>query len=72
MKRRKEMADIKQLPGTEPIPKWSDLITKMVEEFPAQIQYIECRAKMARHAYKTLLTEGFTHKEALELCTRLY
>ena len=63
---------IVQLPGTEKAPSWSDMIEKMVAELPAQLQYIEVRAKMARHAYKTLVAEGFSHKEALDMCTKLY
>lgn len=61
-----------QLPGTEKAPSWSDMIEKMVSELPAQLKYIEVRAKMARHAYKTLVEEGFSHEEALDMCTKLY
>jgi hypothetical protein len=62
---------VTQLPGTEPIPKFTDLVAKMVEEFPAQLQFIEMKAVATRHAYKSLLAQGFSHKDALELATKI-
>lgn len=63
---------VKQLPGTEPVPKFTDLVRQMAEELPAQLEFMAMRATMCRHAYKSLVASGFSAKEALELCTKLW
>jgi hypothetical protein len=44
----------------------------MREELPAQLEYIELQAHLTRARYMALLKQGFTHDDALRLCTQAF
>lgn len=65
------MADIKQLPGTEPVTTFVKAVQQMVEELPAQIKYYEIRALVQRKYYQELINQGFSKEDALNLTSKM-
>lgn len=47
---------------------FAQLIVRMRENMPAYFEYEELQAKIKRKKYLSLVSEGFSEQQALELC----
>lgn len=46
----------------------AQIVVRMRENLPAFLEYEELQAKVKRKKYLSLVNEGFTEQQALELC----
>jgi hypothetical protein len=69
--RGETMSNVTQLPGTKTQKSLTELVADVMKELPAQLELISIRSKLTRHAYNSLIAQGFSKSEALSLCTQI-
>lgn len=64
------MKKVTQLPGTQPSltpTEMKEAIADLWAMLPAQLEYVMIQSKMRKKKYDSLLKEGFTEQQALEI-----
>ena len=63
-----DKAPIELITHNKNLNKFKQDLANLKETLPIHLEYLETMAKIVRAKYTSLLGQGFTREEALELC----